>query len=84
MPSLLHPAPGCRFASRCKFVQDACRAAMVASGTTAPVVPADVPGILAALSAIFLKGFKEAIGIATVLVGAYLVLNGVVVVPSSL
>ena len=35
--------------------------------------------ILGVLSAIFLKGFKEAIGIATVLVGAYLALNGVVV-----
>ncbi len=36
-------------------------------------------GLLVILSAIFLKGFKEAIGIATVLVGAYLVLNTVVV-----
>ena len=35
--------------------------------------------ILAILSAIFLKGFKEAIGIATFLVGAYLALNAVVV-----
>ncbi len=35
--------------------------------------------ILAVLSAIFLKGFKEAIGIATVLVAAYLALNAVVV-----
>jgi len=34
--------------------------------------------ILAVLSAIFLKGFKEAIGIATVLVTTYLLLNGVV------
>ena len=36
--------------------------------------------ILAILSGIFLKGFKEAIGIATVLVVAYLALNAVVVV----
>ncbi|MFN2977203.1 APC family permease [Terriglobus aquaticus] len=36
--------------------------------------------ILATLSAIFLKGFKEAIGIATVLVVSYLLLNAVVVV----
>ena len=35
--------------------------------------------ILAVLSAIFLKGFKEAIGIATFLVAAYLALNAVVV-----
>lgn len=35
--------------------------------------------ILAVLCGIFLKGFKEAIGIATVLVVAYLALNGVVV-----
>ncbi|WP_419805764.1 amino acid transporter [Terriglobus sp.] len=35
--------------------------------------------ILAALSAIFLKGFKEAIGIATFLVVCYLALNAVVV-----
>ncbi len=35
--------------------------------------------ILAVLCGIFLKGFKEAIGIATVLVGVYLVLNGIVV-----
>lgn len=34
--------------------------------------------LLVALSAIFLKGFKEAIGIAVVLVGVYLVLNGIV------
>lgn len=34
--------------------------------------------LLAGLSAIFLKGFKEAIGIAVVLVGVYLVLNAVV------
>ncbi len=34
--------------------------------------------LLVILSAIFLKGFKEAINIAIVLVGAYLVLNGVV------
>ena len=27
VPSLLHPPIGCRFASRCKFVMDACRAA---------------------------------------------------------
>ncbi len=40
--------------------------------------------ILAVLSAIFLKGFKEAIGIATVLVFAYLALNAVVVVVCAL
>ncbi|HEY1985680.1 MAG TPA: amino acid transporter [Terracidiphilus sp.] len=34
--------------------------------------------LLAILGAIFLKGFKEAIGIAVVLVGAYLVLNAIV------
>ena len=34
--------------------------------------------ILAALAGIFLKGFKEAIGIAVVLVGVYLILNAVV------
>ena len=27
VPSLLHPPPGCRFASRCKYVMDACVAA---------------------------------------------------------
>jgi peptide/nickel transport system ATP-binding protein len=27
VPSLLHPPPGCRFADRCGFVRDACRAA---------------------------------------------------------
>ncbi len=26
MPSLLHPPPGCRFADRCAFVRDVCRA----------------------------------------------------------
>jgi hypothetical protein len=36
--------------------------------------------LLALLSAIFLKGFKEAIGIAVVLVGVYLILNAVVTV----
>jgi hypothetical protein len=36
--------------------------------------------MLAALGAIFLKGFKEAIGIAVILVGAYLALNLVVTV----
>ena len=36
--------------------------------------------LLGALGAIFLKGFKEAIGIAVVLVGAYLLLNAVVTV----
>ncbi len=36
--------------------------------------------LLAGLSAIFLKGFKEAIDIAVILVGAYLLLNGVVTV----
>jgi len=37
---------------------------------------------LAALGAVFLRGFKEAIGIAVVLVVAYLVLNAVVLVSS--
>jgi hypothetical protein len=36
--------------------------------------------LLAALAGIFLKGFKEAIGIAFVLVGIYLVLNAIVTV----
>ena len=36
--------------------------------------------LLAGLSAIFLKGFKEAIGIAVVLVAAYLLLNAVVTI----
>ncbi|MGI8771467.1 MAG: amino acid transporter [Acidobacteriaceae bacterium] len=36
--------------------------------------------LLAILGAIFLKGFKEAIGIAVVLVGIYLALNGIVTV----
>jgi len=36
--------------------------------------------LIAALGGLFLKGFKEAIGIAVVLVGTYLVLNAVVVV----
>ena len=36
--------------------------------------------LLGALSAIFLNGFKEAIGIAVVLVGVYLVLNAIVTV----
>jgi len=35
--------------------------------------------ILAVLGCIFLKGFKEAVGVAVVLVGSYLVLNAVVV-----
>src|SRR5919199_436619 len=35
--------------------------------------------LLAALGAVFLKGFKEAIGIAVIVVGAYLILNLVVV-----
>ncbi len=37
-------------------------------------------GLIALLGAVFIKGFKEAIGIAVVLVGAYLLLNLVVVV----
>ena len=37
------------------------------------------PPLLAVLGAIFLKGFKEAIGIAVLIVGAYLLLNLVVV-----
>ena len=36
-------------------------------------------GLITLLGAVFIKGFKEAIGIAVVLVGAYLVLNLVVV-----
>src|SRR3984957_5407512 len=36
--------------------------------------------LLAALGAIFLKGFKEAIGIAVVLVGIYLILNAIVTI----
>ncbi len=36
--------------------------------------------LLACLSAIFLNGFKEAIGIAVVLVGVYLILNAIVTV----
>src|SRR3569833_1764142 len=36
--------------------------------------------LLAILGAIFLKGFKEAIGVAVVLVGVYLVLNAIVAV----
>jgi hypothetical protein len=36
--------------------------------------------LLSALGAIFLKGFKEAIGIAVVLVGVYLLLNAIVTV----
>lgn len=36
--------------------------------------------LLVGLSTIFLKGFKEAIGIAVVLVGAYLVLNAIVTI----
>ena len=53
-----------------------------------PHVPASIGGhpmlvtfvFLAALGAVFFKGFKEAIGIAVVLVTAYLALNAVVVV----
>ncbi len=40
--------------------------------------------LLAILGAIFLKGFKEAINIAVVLVGIYLVLNGIVTVAALL
>jgi hypothetical protein len=36
-------------------------------------------GLIATLGAIFLKGFKEAIGIAVILVGAYLLLNLIVI-----
>jgi peptide/nickel transport system ATP-binding protein len=28
VPSLLNPPPGCRFASRCRFVTDACTQGM--------------------------------------------------------
>lgn len=53
-----------------------------------PHVPASIGGhpmivtfvFLGALGAVFLKGFKEAIGIAVVLVSVYLTLNAVVVV----
>jgi len=52
-----------------------------------PHVPAFLQGqqmlitlvLLGALGAVFLRGFKEAIGLAVVLVGVYLVLNAVVV-----
>ena len=40
--------------------------------------------LLTALAIVFLRGFKEAIGIAVVLVGAYLVLNGAVTVRASM
>ncbi|UWZ83428.1 APC family permease [Occallatibacter riparius] len=40
--------------------------------------------LLAALSVVFLKGFKEAIGIAVGLVGAYLLLNAVVTVRAAM
>jgi peptide/nickel transport system ATP-binding protein len=36
VPSLLNPAPGCRFASRCKFVQDVCETAMPPLKEVAP------------------------------------------------
>jgi peptide/nickel transport system ATP-binding protein len=36
VPSLLNPAPGCRFASRCKFVQDICVTAMPPLKEVAP------------------------------------------------
>ncbi len=36
-------------------------------------------GLVALLGAVFIKGFKEAIGIAVILVGAYLFLNSIVV-----
>ena len=53
-----------------------------------PIVPGDWNGaqlvvtlvLIAGLGAVFLKGFREAIGIAVVLVGVYLALNAVVVV----
>ncbi len=52
-----------------------------------PFMPAALHGqqialtlaLIAILAAVFLKGFKEAIGLAVVLVGAYLALNAVVV-----
>src|SRR5437870_3514696 len=52
-----------------------------------PFVPAFLDGhqvavtlaLVALLGVVFLKGFKEAIGIAVVLVGVYLVLNAIVV-----
>lgn len=55
-----------------------------------PLVPTDWSGsrmvvtlvLIAVLGAVFLKGFREAIGIAVVLVGAYLALNAVVVAVS--
>jgi peptide/nickel transport system ATP-binding protein len=36
VPSLLNPAPGCRFAGRCKFVMDVCRTAMPPLKEVAP------------------------------------------------
>jgi peptide/nickel transport system ATP-binding protein len=36
VPSLLNPAPGCRFAGRCKFVMDVCRSAMPPLKEVAP------------------------------------------------
>jgi len=36
VPSLLNPAPGCRFARRCKFVQDICVASMPPLKEVAP------------------------------------------------
>jgi len=60
-------------------------AAHVALNPAVPRVIADHPlyvtlALLAGLGAVFFKGFKEAIGIAVVLVGVYLALNVVVVV----
>ena len=50
---------------------------------TGPILHAHVVGVtlalIALLGAIFLKGFKEAIGVAVLLVAAYLALNAVVV-----
>jgi hypothetical protein len=40
-------------------------------------------GLVTLLGAVFLKGFTEAIGVAVVLVGSYLVLNAVVIVAAS-
>jgi oligopeptide/dipeptide ABC transporter ATP-binding protein len=37
-PVLINPAPGCRFASRCPYVQDKCRA------EEPPLLPASTPG----------------------------------------